>query len=239
MSPERIDPGRTDYTRAHDAEGGRRPHARLHRARRWRSTRVCVDTLVPVSSPDAAELVEAAREHLPQRQHRARQRDGDAVRPDGDRHVGGDRRRRHQAVRVHARSTPAPAWAATASRSTPSTSPGARASSTSTRSSSSWPARSTRRCRTSAPSKVARARTSGRKPCHGSRVLVLGVAYKPDVGDMRESPAAEADRAAAASRRRHQLPRPARARRSPRGPRPAVVPLDDGRGRGLRHRRAS
>jgi UDP-N-acetyl-D-glucosamine dehydrogenase len=27
------------------------------------------------------------------------------------------------------------------------------------------------------------------KPVHGSRVLVLGVAYKPGVGDMRESPA--------------------------------------------------
>jgi len=28
-----------------------------------------------------------------------------------------------------------------------------------------------------------------RKPVKGSRVLVLGVAYKPDVGDLRESPA--------------------------------------------------
>jgi UDP-N-acetyl-D-glucosamine dehydrogenase len=37
--------------------------------------------------------------------------------------------------------------------------------------------------------KVARALNSCRKPLNGSRVLVLGVAYKPDVNDMRESPA--------------------------------------------------
>ena len=28
-----------------------------------------------------------------------------------------------------------------------------------------------------------------RKPLNGSRVLVLGVSYKPDVDDVRESPA--------------------------------------------------
>jgi UDP-N-acetyl-D-glucosamine dehydrogenase len=37
--------------------------------------------------------------------------------------------------------------------------------------------------------KVARALNSRRKPLNGSRVLVIGVAYKPDVNDMRESPA--------------------------------------------------
>lgn len=38
-------------------------------------------------------------------------------------------------------------------------------------------------------SKVARALNSQRKPLNGSKVLVLGVAYKPNVNDMRESPA--------------------------------------------------
>ena len=36
----------------------------------------------------------------------------------------------------------------------------------------------------------------------GSQILVLGVAYKPDIGDMRESPGAEADRAAPGGRAR-------------------------------------
>ena len=45
--------------------------------------------------------VEAAREHLPLGEHRARQRARAALRPDGDRRLGGRGRRRDQAVRVH------------------------------------------------------------------------------------------------------------------------------------------
>ena len=93
---------------------------------------------------------EAAREHLPLGEHRARERAGDPVRPDGHRRLGGGRRGRHQAVRVHVVQARARAWAGTACRSTRSTSPGGRASSTCRRSSSSWPARSTSACRTSA-----------------------------------------------------------------------------------------
>src|SRR3954454_7350568 len=37
--------------------------------------------------------------------------------------------------------------------------------------------------------KVAQALNEERKPVNGSRVLVVGVAYKPDIDDMRESPA--------------------------------------------------
>ena len=37
--------------------------------------------------------------------------------------------------------------------------------------------------------RVARALNDLSKPVRGSRVLVLGVAYKPGVGDLRESPA--------------------------------------------------
>jgi UDP-N-acetyl-D-glucosamine dehydrogenase len=36
---------------------------------------------------------------------------------------------------------------------------------------------------------IAQALNSDRKPLNGSRVLVLGVAYKRDIDDMRESPA--------------------------------------------------
>ena len=37
--------------------------------------------------------------------------------------------------------------------------------------------------------KVAQALNADRKPVNGSRVLVLGVAYKRDIDDVRESPA--------------------------------------------------
>jgi UDP-N-acetyl-D-glucosamine dehydrogenase len=37
--------------------------------------------------------------------------------------------------------------------------------------------------------RVARALNDHSKPVRGSRVLILGVAYKPGVGDVRESPA--------------------------------------------------
>ncbi len=56
MSPERIDPGRTDFTirTTPKVVGGLTP-ACLERATEL--YRLCVDTVVPVSSPDAAELV--------------------------------------------------------------------------------------------------------------------------------------------------------------------------------------
>jgi UDP-N-acetyl-D-glucosamine dehydrogenase len=37
--------------------------------------------------------------------------------------------------------------------------------------------------------RISQALNQARKPVNGSRVLVLGVSYKPDVGDVRESPA--------------------------------------------------
>ena len=40
-------------------------------------------------------------------------------------------------------------------------------------------------------SRVADALNRARKPVHGADIIVIGVAYKPDVDDMRESPAAE------------------------------------------------
>ena len=132
---------------------------------------------------------EAAREHLPLGEHRARQRAGDALRPDGHRHLGGRRRGGDQAVRLHALRARARAWAATACRSTRSTSPGGRASSTCRPSSSSWPARSTRRCPTTASSGSRVRSTSTRSRCAARGSSILGVSYKAGVGDLRESPA--------------------------------------------------
>ena len=56
----------------------------------------------------------------------------------------------------------------------------------------------------------ARRSTSRGRPMKGARVLVLGVSYKPDVGDIRESPALRVMDAAAAARRQGFVPRPVR-----------------------------
>ena len=60
--------------------------------------------------------------------------------------------------------------------------------------------------------KIERALNDDGRAVRGARVLVLGVAYKAGVGDMRESPALKIIAAAARARRRRRLPRPARAR---------------------------
>ena len=50
------------------------------------------------------------------------------------------------------------------------------------------------------------------KSLKGSRILVLGVAYKADIDDMRESPALKLIELLQNAGRRRRLPRPARAR---------------------------
>ena len=55
FSPERIDPGRTDYTLRNDAQGGRRPHAGVPAARVDLYRTVC-NEVVEVTTPEAAEL---------------------------------------------------------------------------------------------------------------------------------------------------------------------------------------
>ena len=102
-SPERIDPGNPTWTSGEHAEGRVRDRRRVPRARsqafygaprRARS--------VPVSSAKRGRADQAAREHVPARQHRAGQRAGDVRARPRHRRLGGDRRRLHQAVRLHA-----------------------------------------------------------------------------------------------------------------------------------------
>ena len=122
-SPERIDPGNTTWT--------------------WSTRRRSSPASTPASLDGGAGVLrrtrredrggrlarggragQAAREHVPARQHRAGQRAGD-VRPRArHRHLGGDRRRVDQAVRVHAVHARARASAGTACRSTLRTCPG-------------------------------------------------------------------------------------------------------------------
>ena len=52
-----------------------------------------------------------------------------------------------------------------------------------------------------------RALNDAGKAVRGSKIAILGVAYKPAVGDIRESPVAEDHRAPAVARRRGRLPR--------------------------------
>ena len=92
--PHRLHP-------AHHAEAGRRPDRGLHRARP-RALRADLRRGRRALDPRGGGAREAARERLPLGQHRLRQRARPALRPARDRRLGGDRRGRDQAVRVHA-----------------------------------------------------------------------------------------------------------------------------------------
>ena len=105
---------------------------------------------------------------------------------------------------------PGPGWAGTASRSTRSTCRGRRASSTCTPSSSSWPGKTNEACRTTWCERLMNALNDHRKALAGSRVLVLGVAYKNDIDDMRESPAIKIAELLHGQGGRRGLPRPLR-----------------------------
>ena len=100
FSPERVDPGNEKYQTKNTPKvvGGTTP--RCLEAIQAMYSHV-IDTLVPVSSTDAAEMVQAAREHLPRGQHRPRQRSGHHVPQARHEHLGGHRRRGDQALRLH------------------------------------------------------------------------------------------------------------------------------------------
>ena len=164
FSPERIDPGRTDYTLRNTPKIVGGLTAGLPASARSSCTSEVCDEVVPVSTPRGRRADQAARERLPLGEHRARQRAGDAVRPDGHRRLGGRRRRGDQALRLHVASSRGRGWAGTACRSTPSTWPGGRASSTCRRSSSSWPARSTSAMPYFCVERIARALNDHSKP---------------------------------------------------------------------------
>ena len=187
MSPERIDPGRTDHTvrTTPKVVGGLTP-ACTERAVALYA--VCVDTLVPVSSPDAAELVKLLENifrsvnialvnelaMLCDRMHLDVWEviDAAATKPYG-----------------FMRFTPGPGLGGHCIPIDPFY--------------LSWRARQfdfqtefielAGKVNTTMPyfcvERISQALNQARKPVNGSRVLVLGVSYKPDVGDVRESPA--------------------------------------------------
>ena len=83
------------------AEGRRRHRRGARPTRRLRSTAPRSTHVAPRLLARGRRADEAAREHLPLGQHRARQRARAAVRPDGHRRLGGRRRGRDEAVRLH------------------------------------------------------------------------------------------------------------------------------------------
>ena len=188
FSPERVDPGRMDHTtKTVPKVVGGIDEPRTERAAALYGA--AIDTIHRGLVPRGGRADEAAREHLPLRQHRARQRARPALRPDGDRHLGGRRRGRDQAVRLHAlRARARPRRTLHPDRPVLPDLEGARVRLL-RRGSSSLRARSTRTCRTTAARGPAGAEPRRGKSLKGSKILVLGVAYKADISDMRESPA--------------------------------------------------
>ena len=153
-----------------DAEDRRRDQRRPRTEAAADVYRDAVDTVHTVSTPEAAELTKllenifrsvniALVNELAQLCDRMDIDVWEVVERGGD-----------EAVRVHVRSSPARASAATASRSTRSTSRGRRASTTSPRASSSSPARSTTTCRTSAARSISQALN------HGAAEVAVGLA---------------------------------------------------------------
>jgi UDP-N-acetyl-D-glucosamine dehydrogenase len=187
MSPERIDPGRTDHTVRTTPKviGGLTPECGRRAGELYA---VCVDTMVPVSSPDAAELVKLL-ENIFRSVNIALVNelamlcdrmgldvweviDAAATKPYG-----------------FMRFTPGPGLGGHCIPIDPFF--------------LSWRARQfdfqtefielAGKVNTQMPyfcaERVSRALNGVQKPVSGSSVLVLGVSYKPDVGDVRESPA--------------------------------------------------
>ena len=106
--PSASTPAATDWTTKTTPKvvGGITPAS--HEPRGRRSTGSAVDTVARGLVARGGRADEAAREHLPLGQHRARQRARAALRPDGHRRLGGRRRRRDEAVRLHDASSPGP-----------------------------------------------------------------------------------------------------------------------------------
>jgi UDP-N-acetyl-D-glucosamine dehydrogenase len=148
FSPERVDPGREDWTTKTTPKvvGGLTEKCTRRAVELYANA---MDEVVEVSSPEAAELTKllenifrsvniALVNELAMLADRMDIDIWEVVDAAASKPFG------------FMRFEPGPGSAGTACRSTPSTSPGRRASSTSTPSSSSWRARSTRTCRTSA-----------------------------------------------------------------------------------------
>ena len=186
--PERIDPGNAQYGVRNTPKvvGGLTAAARTRRARSTRGSSTPSCEARGTREAEMAKLLENTYRHVNIALVNEMARFCHEL---GHRLVGRDPAARRPSRSASRRSTRARASAATASRSTRTTCRTGCAASSATRSgSSSWPRRSTRRCRPTSPTarRTCSTRTARRST---AQVLLLGVTYKPDIADERESPA--------------------------------------------------
>jgi UDP-N-acetyl-D-glucosamine dehydrogenase len=189
FSPERIDPGNETFGVRNTPKvvGGLTPECG-RRAREFYGQ--FVDTVVQAKRAREAEMAKLLENTFRHVNIALVNELAMFARRPGHRHLGGHRRRREQAVRVHGVPARTRAWAATACRSTPRT--------------CRWRVKRSlgqtfrfvelaNEINTATPLYVAdRVRAllnDDRKAANGAKVLLLGVTYKANVSDQRESPA--------------------------------------------------
>ena len=187
FSPERVDPGNPKYQTANIPKvvGGSTPACTEVGALFY--AQALADSGAGEFHPGGRDG-QAAREHLPHDQHRAGERDGHDVRPHGHQRLGSDRSRRHQAVRLHALlSRPGlgghciPIDPFYLSWKTKQAGIEARFIELAGYINGQMPH--------FVVDKVQNALNDQGKPVKGARIHILGVAYKKDIDDVRESPA--------------------------------------------------
>ncbi len=213
-SPERIDPGNPTWTLREHARRSSPASTR----RRWPRCRRFYDRIVertvPVSAPKEAELTKLLENTF---RHVNIALVNELAMFAGD--LGIDVWEAidaavHQAVRLHALHARARASAGTASRSTRATSRGGckQLARPAASASSSSPTTSTTTCPTTSCAGSWSALNTRRKAVNGSRILLLGLAYKRNTGDARESPGVARRPPARRDGRRRARRRPPRAR---------------------------
>ncbi len=187
-SPERIDPGNPTWT----FENTPKVVSGIDAASLAAVTALydrLVERTVPGQLAPRGRAHQAAGEHVPPRQHRPGQRAGHVRQRPGHRRVGGHRRGVDQAVRLPAlhpgpgRRRPLPA-----DRPVLPVVAGAPVAGGRRSASSSWPTTSTTTCPTTWCAASSPALNRRRLPVNGQRILLLGLAYKRNTGDARETP---------------------------------------------------
>ena len=188
FSPERVDPGNEKWNTKNVPKvvGGLTPTCTKLASALYSAS---IDTVVEVSSPKVAEMVKLLENTF--RAVNIGLVNELALMCDrlGHQRVGSRRRRGDQAVRLHAVLSRARAWAGTAFRSTRSICRGRSKRSASKARFIELAGHVNGAMPHHVVDKIADALNSHSKSVRGSSVLILGISYKRDIDDVRESPA--------------------------------------------------